>query len=91
MPQKWFSFLKKIHCIFRYIRGGRGGVRQDVTNVTLFFLFFFEGFPNAVVPEDISSSSESVRVLPRQRHPSKLGELHGSPNSPRPTLVLKLK
>ena len=45
VPQWWSSFLKKIHCIFRYIRGGRGGVRRDVTNVTFFFLIFFEGFP----------------------------------------------
>ena len=61
------------------------GIKYRVLNIINIIKY------NAVVPEDISSSSESVRVLPRQRHLSKLGELHGSPDSPRPTLVLKLK
>ena len=35
MPQYWSSFLKKIHCIFRHIRGG-GQTRYDICHI--FFL-----------------------------------------------------
>ena len=45
VPQYWSSFLKKIHCIFCYIRGG-GGARPNVTFVTF---FFFEGLPNNLI------------------------------------------
>ena len=46
MPQKWSSFFKKIHCIFRHIRGGGGGqTRYDICHI----FFFFEGVPYYII------------------------------------------
>ena len=39
VPKKWSSFFKKIHSIFRYIRG-EGQTRCDICHI-----FFFEGVP----------------------------------------------
>ena len=41
VPQWWSSFLKKIHCIFRYIRGGRGGGQTGCNKCYIFFFWFF--------------------------------------------------
>ena len=37
----WSSFLKKIHCIFRYIRGGEGGGQTGCNKCYIFFFDFF--------------------------------------------------
>ena len=45
VPQWWSSFLKKIHCIFRYIRGGEGGGQTGCNKCYIFFFDFFWRLP----------------------------------------------
>ena len=61
LPQKWSSFLKKyIHCIFCYIRGGRGGQ----TRCNICYIFFFLKASLIASPQRTQQSLNFLESIP---------------------------